>query len=144
MSQIQSPKAFLGQQPGDDRVMLHWDQLCAYYRALARESDRICLEEMGKTSEGNDFLILYVSSPENLARLDEYREISLRLADPRGLTEAEIDSLACRGKAIVFQSYGLHSNEIGGPQMVPLMLHELLTSNAPRIRRILEEVAGRV
>jgi hypothetical protein len=98
------------------------------------------LEEMGKTSDGNDFLILYVSSPENLAKIEEYREISMRLSDPRGLTEGEINDLAEKGKTIVFQSYGLHSNEVGGPQMVPLMLYELLSENTPRIRKILDEV----
>lgn len=140
MPQLQSPKEFFGVHPGDDRVMIHWHRLCDYYRTVANASDRVLLEEMGKTSEGNDFLILYVSSPENLARLEEYRQISMRLADPRGLTEDEIAALSQKGRAIVFQSYGLHSNEVGGPQMVPLMLHELATSNEERIKRILDEV----
>ncbi|MBQ9773256.1 MAG: hypothetical protein IJW30_01175 [Clostridia bacterium] len=140
MVTIKTPKEFFGKQPGADRVMIHWHQLCAYYREVAASSDRVLLEEMGKTSEGNDFLILYVSSPENLARLEEYRQISMTLADPRELSEAEIDALAQKGRAIVFQSYGLHSNEVGGPQMVPLMLHELVTSDSPRIKRMLDEV----
>jgi len=140
MVHIKTPKEFFGQQPGDDRVMIRWDRLCAYYRELASLSDRLILEEMGKTSEGNDFLILYVSSPKNLERLEEYRQISMQLSDPRGLTQAEIDDLSSRGKAIVFQSYGLHSNEVGGPQMVPLMLYELLTSNEARVQKILDEV----
>ncbi len=140
MPQIKAPKEFFGKQPGADRVMIHWNELCAYYRELASVSDRMLLEEMGKTSDGVDFLMLYVSSPENLSRLEEYRKISMTLADPRGLSEEEIDALAERGRAIVFQSYGLHSNEVGGPQMVPHMLYELLTSDAPRIRKILDEV----
>ncbi len=140
MTNIKTPREFFGQQPGDDRVMIRWDRLCAYYRELAASSDRLLLEEMGKTSEGNDFLILYVSSPENLARLEEYRKISMTLADPRGLSQSEIDALAEEGKAIVFQSYGLHSNEVGGPQMVPLMLYELLTAETDRICNMLNEV----
>ncbi|MBQ9785450.1 MAG: hypothetical protein IJW29_08105 [Clostridia bacterium] len=140
MQYIRTPKEFFGKQPGDDRVMIHWHDLCAYYREVAALSARVQLEEMGKTSEGNDFLILYVSSPENLARLEEYRQISMTLADPRGLKREEIDALAQKGRAIVFQSYGLHSNEVGGPQMVPLMLYELATSDAPRIKKMLDEV----
>jgi len=140
MSQIKSPKEFFGQKPGDDRVMIRWDRLCAYYRALAMASDRMLLEEMGKTSDGNDFLILYVSAKDNLSKIEEYRQISMRLSDPRGLTDEEIEALARKGKAIVFQSYGLHSNEVGGPQMVPLMLYELLTSQEARIKKILDEV----
>ena len=140
MKHIKSPREFFGKQPGDDRVMIRWDRLCNYYRSLAAVSDRMLLEEMGKTSEGNDFLILYVSSPENLAKIEEYREISMRLSDPRGLSGEEIDALAQKGRTIVFQSYGLHSNEVGGPQMVPLMLYELLSESTPRIQKILDEV----
>ena len=140
MALIKTPEQFFGKNPGDDRVMIHWHDLCSYYREAARISDRMLLEEKGKTSEGNDFLILYVSSPENLARLEEYARISVSLADPRGMSDEEISSLAKNGKAIVFQSYGLHSNEVGGPQMVPHMLYELLTSNEERILKILNEV----
>ncbi|MBE6588791.1 MAG: hypothetical protein E7643_01305 [Ruminococcaceae bacterium] len=140
MRKIKSPKEFFGKQPGDDRVMIHWNELCAYYRELAAVSDRMLLEEKGKTSEKNDFLILYVSSPKNLERMEEYRRISMALSDPRGKAREEIDELCRKGRVIVFQSYGLHSNEVGGPQMVPLMLYELLTSSEPRILKILEEV----
>ena len=112
MGQIKSPKAFFGRQPGDDRVMIHWDELCAYYREAARFSDRLIPEEKEKTSEGNDFLILYVSSPENLARIEEYRQISMALADFRLKTKQEIDVFCEKGRVIVFQSYGLHSNEV--------------------------------
>ncbi|MBQ7336658.1 MAG: hypothetical protein IJW92_09335 [Clostridia bacterium] len=140
MLSIKTPKEFFGKQPGDDRVMIHWNQLCAYYREVAAHSDKVLLEEKGKTSEGNDFLILYVSSAENLARIEEYRQISMTLADPRGLSKEQINSLAEKGKAIVFQSYGLHSNEVGGPQMVPLMLYELIASESERIKKILDEV----
>ena len=140
MGHLKTPKEYFGKQPGDDRVMIHWDQLCAYYREADKLSDRMILEKKGKTSEGNDFLIIYVSAPENLSRIEEYRQISMKLADPRGLTQTEIDTLAGNGKPIVFQSYGLHSNEVGGPQMVPLMLYELLTSEEERIKKILNEV----
>ena len=95
MEFIKSPKEFFGRQPGDDRVMIRWDALCDYYRDVALHSDRMLLEEKGKTSEGNDFLILYVSSPENLARLEEYRQISMALSDPRGKSAEEIDRM-CR------------------------------------------------
>ena len=140
MSQIKTPKEFFGENPGDDRVMIHWHRLVEYYRDVAAKSERLLLEDMGKTSEGNDFLILYVSSPENLSHLEEYRRISMSLADPRGLTDREIETLSQNGKTIVFQSYGLHSNEVGGPQMVPHMLYELVTSDSARVRRILDEV----
>ena len=140
MATLKTPLEFFGKNPGDDYVMIRWDALCDYYREAAKISDRLILQEKGKTSEGNDFLFLYVSSPENLKNLEEYRKISMALSDSRNLSESEINDLVKKGKVIVFQSYGLHSNEVGGPQMVPHMLYELLTSNEERILKILDEV----
>lgn len=137
---IPSPIEFFGVMPGSDRTMIRWDKLCEYYRLLGTLSKKLIVEEKGKTSEGNDFLILYVSSSENLQKLEEYRIISKKLADPRELNESEINDLCENGKVICFQSYGLHSNEVGGPQMVPLMLFELLTSDEKKIKDILENV----
>lgn len=137
---IPSPEQFFGVRPGSDRVMIRWDKLCEYYYELDSLSDKLIVENIGKTSEGNDFLILYVSSPENLKKLEHYRKISKTLADPRGLSKEEISALSDEGRVICFQSYGLHSNEVGGPQMVPLMLFELLTSDEKKIAEILENV----
>ena len=41
MGQLKTPKEYFGKQPGDDRVMIHWDQLCAYYREADKISDRM-------------------------------------------------------------------------------------------------------
>ena len=47
MAQLKTPREFFGKQPGDDRVMIHWDELCAYYREAAKVSDRLILQEKG-------------------------------------------------------------------------------------------------
>ena len=127
---ITRPEDFFGNIPGSDNFIIHWHKLCDYYRQLEKESDRIQVTCSGKTSEGNEFLILYVSAPENLAELTKYAAISKRLANDETLTAEQTDELARTGKAIVFQSYSIHSNEIGGCQSVPLILYELLTAEA--------------
>ena len=43
---------------------------------------------MGPTTMGHPFLALYLSSPENLARLDELKRINATLSDPRGVPES--------------------------------------------------------
>lgn len=139
-AKIPSPEEYFGFRPGSDYHMIHWNDLCAYYRLLNEKSDRMKLVEVGPTSEGNDFLMLYVSAPENLANLEQYRQISNAMADPRGLSDEEIDRLASEGKAVCMQSYGLHSNEVGGPQMVPIMLYDLLTAESGDLLKILENV----
>jgi hypothetical protein len=52
---------------------------------------------------------VFVSSPENLARLEEYRQMNAKLADPRGVSQAELDQIVANGKAVIVQSFDLHS-----------------------------------
>ena len=140
ISKIPTPESFFGFVPGTDRKMIRWDRLCEYYDTLNSLSDRMVIEEAGLSSEGNRFIFIYVSSPENIKNLEKYREISEKLADPEGLSEDEISALCDEGKAVCMQQYGLHSNEVGGPQMVPIMLHELVAGESEKISRILDNV----
>ena len=51
MKHIPSPVDFFGFEPGEDRHMIHWNDLCAYYRLLDSLSGRIKLVEAGKLTE---------------------------------------------------------------------------------------------
>ena len=84
---ITSPEAFFGFRLGSDRNFAAWDKIVEYYRLLGRESDKIKVVDMGPSTMGNPFLLVVISSPENLARLEELRLMNLRLSDPRGLDE---------------------------------------------------------
>src|SRR5688572_26489616 len=86
---LPAPEKFFGFQMGADRKLANWDKLHEYYQLLAKGSNRIKLVELGKTSEGRPYLALFISSPANLAKLDQLRQLNARLADPRGMSEAE-------------------------------------------------------
>jgi hypothetical protein len=83
--------------------------------------------ELGTSSEGRPFLALFISSPANLAKLDRLRQVNAKLADPRGLTEAEARSLVAEGKAVVVQSFALHSSEVAASQTAAEFVHDSLT-----------------
>ena len=68
-----------------------------------------------------------ISTPENLAKIDRYREIAQRLAHPQGLTDAEAQQLAHEGKALVHIDGGLHATEVAGPQHTPLLAYDLVS-----------------
>src|SRR5882672_5962045 len=82
---IPSPRSILGFEPGDDRKPVEWPVLLRYYEALARASDRVDLRVLGKTTLGAPFVALVISSPQNLRRLDYYRQVNAGLADPRSI-----------------------------------------------------------
>jgi hypothetical protein len=137
---LTSPEEFFGFRLGSDRKVASWDKMVAYYGLLAKESRKIKVVDMGPTTEGRPFLLVLISSAENLAAAERLRGIGLRLSDPRGLGEAEAKKLAAEGKAVVCQSMSLHATEIGGAQMAPELAYDLLAKTDEETRRILDNV----
>src|SRR3546814_4800490 len=80
---VPTPESWFGHRMGTDRKLEPYSKMVAYYQELAKTSDRIKVVEGGKSTEGRPYLAMYISSPENLARLEEYRQMKLKLADPR-------------------------------------------------------------
>ncbi len=141
MKRITSPEEFSGFRIGEDRKLARWDRIVEYFRVVASESDRVVVEEVGKTTEGNPFIVAYVSSPENLARLEEIRRISCALANPDSLpSPEEAERLADSGRAVVVVTNSMHSTEVGGTQMSVELLYRLASSNDPEVLEILREV----
>ena len=140
MGKITSPEAFFGHQLGADRKIARWDKIVEYYQLLEKESDRIKVIDLGPSTEGNPFLLTIISAPENLANLEELRQINLQLTDPRGLSEAVVEDLISRGKAVILQSMSLHASEIGGTQMAPELTYDLLSRDDAETQRILDNV----
>ena len=70
-------------------------------------------------------------SEENLKNLPRIREIARKLADPRGLSDAEVSALVREGKVVVLVTCNIHSTEIGSTQMAMEWAHDLATAEDP-------------
>ncbi len=142
---IPAPADVLGFTPGDDRKLASWAKVVEYFQRLAANSDRVKFEEIGKTTLGAPFVYATISAPENLAHLDEYKEIQRQLADPRILrsptnlmmADRKAASLIRRGKTVVAITCGIHSTEVGSYLSSMLIAHRLASSNEPEIQEIL-------
>ena len=138
---VPTPASIFGFEPGADNKLANYEQVIKYYQRVAEADDRVRLVQAGKSTQGRTFYFALVSSKENLAKIDRYREISRRLARPAGLTDADARRLAEEGKAFVHIDGGLHSTEVAAPQHTPLLLHELLSRAGERdIAAILDNV----
>jgi hypothetical protein len=135
-----SPEDFFGFQMGADRQLARWDRIVEYFNQLEKESDRLKVINMGPSSEGHPFLLLVITSPENLANLDKLQMINKKISDPRGVTQEDIEMYVQEGKAIIFQSMSLHASEVGGTQMAPELTYDLLSRNDGETKRILDNV----
>ncbi len=145
-NKIPEPKDVLGFTPGDDRKLASWAKVVEYFQKLAATSDRVKLEEIGKSTMGAPFVYATISTPENLKRLNEFKEIQRQLADPRILgspknpaaADRKAAQLIARGKTIVAITCGIHSTEVGSYLSSMLIAYRLASSNEPEVQEILK------
>ena len=136
---LTSPKEFFGFEIGADYQLANYTQFAAYWHRLDTESDRMVLQELGKTAEGRPQLMAIVTSPANQKKLATYKTIAARLAKAEGLTDVEAKKLAALGKAVVWIDGGLHANEVLGAHQLIETTYRLLSSRDPEVLRFLDD-----
>jgi hypothetical protein len=138
---LPSPESVLGYKPGADFHLTTYDESLAYFQKLDAASDHLKLVNVGKTTQGRDWYIALISTPQNLAQLDKYKEIARKLALVKGLDDTQARQLAREGKAIVHIDGGLHSTEVAGQEHTMQLAYNLVSKpNDPETTRILNEV----
>jgi hypothetical protein len=137
-AQTQTPEQFFGFKLGTDGELAKYPKVVEYLQHLARTTDRVKFEMLGKTTMNNDYVLAVISSPQNLAKLDRLTEINRRLADPRGLSEQEAQALITEGRPFYFLYATIHSTEVGNGQAINIVAHRLATDNSPKVREILD------
>jgi hypothetical protein len=126
-SQVQSPKDFFGFEPGTDRMLFNYEQLIGYLQKLDDASGMVKMVEIGRSEMGKPMYICFISSEENIARLDELREINRKLALDPNLTEPERETLVKNGKVFFLATLSMHSSEVGPSQSAPAIAYELVS-----------------
>ena len=135
------PKPVFGEYTvGDDYFLANYQQLLQYADQVAKISDRMMIERVGTSTEGRPFNLMIVSSPENLKNIEEYRQISVKLAKAEGLTDEQARQLAAKGKAVVWIDGGLHATEVINSQALFVQIWDLLARNDAETLRILDNV----
>ncbi len=141
-AQIPTPVSVLGHTPGDDFYLADYEDTVKYFHALAAAApDRMKMFTVGKTTEGRDVEIAVISSAANIAKLDETKQITGRLAHATDLNDATARELARTSKVVVHIDGGLHASEVAGPQHTMILAYKLLSAkDDPEIQAILDNV----
>jgi hypothetical protein len=137
---VPAPDAFLHHIVGAPDVLDYTKDINAYLRLLASKSPRVKVWSIGTSEEGREMLVVAVSDEANLAKLDRYKEITARLADPRGVSEAEAQKLIAEGKPIYWADGSIHSPETGAPEMLMELAYRLAVEDTPFIQKIRRDV----
>ncbi len=127
---IPSPRAVFGFNPGDDRTIAGWKQITDYFARLDKASDRVQVENIGTSTLGRQMIAAFISAPENIRNLENYKTIQAALADPRKVANnSERDRLIAEGKTVVVISCSIHSTEIVASQMSTQLAYNLASAN---------------
>ena len=135
---LSTPEQALGHQIGADYFLPTYTQLQRWWEQLAKQSSRMRLDTIGLTAEGRPQLMAILSSPANLARLEEYRRTSESLARGR-VDSSTARRLAQSGKAVIWIDGGLHADEVLGANQLLELVWQMVSMNDPETLRILND-----
>lgn len=122
---VPSPRDVLGYTAGTPGELTHVDDIHRYFRALADASERVKLFSLGNSAEGREMIVVAIADRQSIGKLDDYKAVTNRLADPRGLDDDEAQSLIDQGKPIYWITAGLHSPELGPPETTMELAYRL-------------------
>jgi hypothetical protein len=138
-SQVPSPADAFGFPPGADYQLADYDQMQAYFKALADASPRAELVEIGRSAKGHPILLMIISSEANMRRLETWRTTAEKLARGR-VGEDEAHRLATEGRAIVWVDGGMDDQEYATAQMTPELAYKVITDESAEMRFIRDNV----
>ena len=129
---IPTPTEILGHDVGKWHVS--HDKLSEYMRTLAATSDRIQVENRGRTYEDRPLLLLTITSEDNHKKLDQIKADHIALTEPE---EQDLDTSTM--PVIVYQGFSIHGNEPSGANAGLLVAYHLAASQSDQVVELLED-----
>ncbi|MDO1500138.1 M14 family zinc carboxypeptidase [Winogradskyella maritima] len=124
-----TPKDIIGHEVGEWHIT--HDKLAQYMMKLAEVSDRITIEDRGKTFEDRPLLLLTITSPENHQNLESIRQAHV------GATESGNANTTNR-PIVVYQGFSIHGNEPSGANAGLVAAYYLAAAQGPKIDAMLK------
>ena len=131
---IPTPESFLGYQIGEWHVS--HDQLVAYMKEIARQSDRVSIEEYARSYENRPLLLLTITSSSNQKNIDQIQRSHVALSDPNVSNNIDIENMPL----VIYQGYSVHGNEASGSNAAMLMAYYLAAAKGKDMDQLLDEV----
>ena len=128
---IPTPKSIFHFELGE----MHTDhtQVALYMNEVAKASDRISIETTGYTYENKPLQLLTISSPKNLANIDEILKRHQAVTDA-GANNSDLSGLPI----VVYLGYSIHGNESSGTGAAIALAYYLAASESPELEKTLE------
>lgn len=133
---VPSPQDVLGY--GIGQRFTDASEVVSYFQALAQASDRVVVEEYGRSLEGRHLIQAIIALPEYHQRLPEILALNRELTDPE-TTPVRAAEIAATNPTVVYFSYGIHGNESSSSEAALWTAWDL-AREAPEVAGVLEQV----
>ncbi|MDH3816388.1 MAG: M14 family metallopeptidase, partial [Acidobacteriota bacterium] len=130
-AEIPTPAETFGHEVGADYKMIPYPEVLSYLDTVAAASDRVSIEDAGRSTLDNPIKVVVLTSKENQENLERLREIARLIAKPGDLTPEQSQQLIDEGKVIALVTCSIHSTEVGSTQMVTEFVHDFATTEDP-------------
>lgn len=136
--EVPRPQAILRFDVGDHHTT--YAQMETYVQTVAKTaSDRVKIFEIGLTNEYRMQYLIAISSPQNMARLEEIKSANARLADPRVTSPSEANQIIQKNPSLAWMAYTIHGNESASFEAMMQVVYQLAASNEPKTLEILDK-----
>lgn len=133
---VPRPQSILRFDVGDFHTT--YAQMERVIEEIAKASpDRVKIYDIGETNEHRMQHLIAISSPENIARIDEIKAQIARLTDPRKTSAADAAAIAQSTPAIAWMAYTIHGNESASFEAMMQVVYQLAASNERETLEIL-------
>jgi len=104
------------------------------------QTDRIHVLEYARSHEGRPLHAVFISSPENIAKMDEILANLKSLSDPRGINNSDAQGIIDTLPAIAWMAYSIHGNETSGADAALTSIYHYGASTDPEVTNMLDDM----
>ncbi|MGA3236530.1 MAG: M14 family zinc carboxypeptidase [Bryobacteraceae bacterium] len=133
---VPTPEKVLGYIVGAPNKLTYTKDIYRYMRELEKATKRVKVFTIGRSEEGREIMLVAVSDEANIARLDHFKDLNARLADPRKTTQAEADRITSEAIPFYWLSGSIHSPETGSPEMLMELAYRIAVEDSPLVQNI--------
>ncbi|WP_196807596.1 M14 family zinc carboxypeptidase [Candidatus Solirubrobacter pratensis] len=137
---IPTPEQFFGFEMGTEGKLPTWEKTKQYAKLIGDRSNKADYFVQSKTAEGDDYPVLLISSPNNLANIDKIVAANERLANPKGLTEEDAKALVAQSKPTYLIESTIHSTEVANMPAIIDAIHHFATDTSADTKQVLDNV----
>lgn len=137
---VPSPRKHFGEIVGAPGILHNTSAIYGYFQKLSQSSPYLTMQQVGTSEEGRPIHLVAIGNEDAMKRVTHYQKQLSLLADPRKLPASELEKVLGDTKLVYYINCGLHSPEMGSPEMVMELAYRLITAQTPDIKAVRDNI----